>query len=84
MTIRRSVTATQPSTTSTGTSQTQWCTHETGDTSNPHNAVTASPIGTLVRRITNTASEMIKMAGATHQKSTDNRAKAPRRDWLAT
>ncbi len=84
MPMRRSVIATQPNTTSTGTSQTQWCTQEIGDTSKPHNAVTVSPTGTLVRRITNTVKAMITAAGRTHQKSTDNRANAPRSDWLPT
>jgi hypothetical protein len=63
MTTRRSSTAVQPRTTSTGTSQTQWCTQETGDTSNPDNAVTASPIGTLDLRITYTVSAITSTAG---------------------
>jgi hypothetical protein len=63
ITTWRSSTAVQPSTTSTGTSQTQWCTHETGDTSNPHNAVMASPIGRLDRRITYTVNAITSSAG---------------------
>jgi hypothetical protein len=84
MIMRRSVTAIQPSTTSTGTSQTQWCTQETGDTSNPHNAVTASATGSFTRLITKTVATRTTSASTTQSESRDNRANAPRSDWLPT
>jgi hypothetical protein len=84
MVTRRSTTAIQPSTTSTGTSQTQWCTQETGDTSNPHNAVIARANGNRVRRTTNTVSARTTTANGIQSHSWDSRANAPRSDWLAT
>jgi predicted TIM-barrel enzyme len=84
ITIRRSVTAIQPITTSTGTSQTQWCTQETGDTSNPHNAVTASATGSCTRRITKTVNAITTTATKIHSDTWESRANAPRSDWLPT
>ncbi len=82
--IRRSVTAIQPITTSTGTSQTQWCTHETGDTIRPHNAVTANAVGRFTRRITKTVKASTTTATKIHSDSWESRANAPRNDWLPT
>jgi hypothetical protein len=81
---RRSVTATQPSTASNGASHTQWCTHDTGDTSNPHNAVTPTAYGSRTRGITYTANASTTTAGITHSDSWPRRANAPRNDWLDT
>jgi hypothetical protein len=82
--MRRSVTAVQPSTTSSGTSHTQWCTQETGDTSKPHNAVTASASGSGARRITKIVSTRTTSATGTQIEVSDSRANAPRSDWLPT
>lgn len=80
----RSVTAFQPSTTSTGTSQTQWWTHETGDTSSPHNAVVVKAKVTLALRTTYAVNARTTRATRIQYGSWPSRANAPRSDWLPT
>ncbi|GAB3870130.1 hypothetical protein GCM10029964_004000 [Kibdelosporangium lantanae] len=78
------MTATQLSTASNGTSHTQWCTHDTGDTSNPNNAVTPTAYGSRTRGITYTANAITATAGITHSDSWPRRANTPRNDWFDT